>query len=51
MGESVLTGNGNMGVALAGWPKHDVLIGDHCKLWLPTGVREMVFPAASSCRS
>ncbi len=45
--QSVLTGNGNMGVALAGSPQHDVLIGDQCKLWLPTGAREMVFPAAS----
>jgi hypothetical protein len=35
--QSVLAGNGNMGVALAGSPQHDVLIGDHCKLWLPAG--------------
>ena len=45
-GDSLLTGNGNMGAALAGSPLHDVLLADHCKLWLPIGSREIVPKAA-----
>ena len=40
--DSLATGNGIMGALLAGDPRKDTLIIDHCKLWLPLGSREIV---------
>ena len=31
-----------MGALLAGDPRHDTLIANHCKMWLPLGSREVV---------
>ena len=40
--DSLATGNGIMGALLAGDPRNDTLIVNHCKLWLPLGSREVV---------
>lgn len=40
--DSLAVGNGIMGALLAGDPRQDTLILDHCKLWLPLGSREIV---------
>ncbi|MGA2032609.1 MAG: glycoside hydrolase N-terminal domain-containing protein [Thermoguttaceae bacterium] len=40
--DSLATGNGIMGALLAGDPRHDTLIVNHCKMWLPLGSREML---------
>jgi hypothetical protein len=40
--DSLAAGNGIMGALLAGSPTDDVLIGNHCKLWLPLGSREIL---------
>ena len=40
--DSLAAGNGTMGALLAGDPRQDTLIANHCKLWLPLGSREVV---------
>lgn len=40
--DSLATGYGIMGALLAGDPRNDTLIVNHCKLWLPLGSREIV---------
>jgi hypothetical protein len=40
--DSLATGNGTLGALLAGDPRKDTLIANHCKLWLPLGSREVV---------
>jgi hypothetical protein len=40
--DSLAAGNGIMGALLAGDPRADTLIVNHCKLWLPLGSREVV---------
>ncbi len=40
--DSLAAGNGIMGALLAGDPRKDTLIANHCKLWLPLGSREVV---------
>jgi hypothetical protein len=39
--DALAAGNGIMGALLYGDPRHDTLIADHCKLWLPLGSREV----------
>ena len=40
--DALVAGNGIMGALLYGDPRHDTLIANHCKLWLPRGSREVV---------
>jgi len=40
--DALAAGNGTMGALLYGAPRHDTLIADHCKLWLPAGSREVL---------
>ena len=40
--DALAAGNGIMGALLYGDPRHDTLIADHCKLWLPAGSREIL---------
>ena len=40
--DSLATGNGRMGALLAGDPRRETLIVNHCKMWLPLGSREVV---------
>ena len=40
--DALVAGNGVMGALLFGGPRHDTLIANHCKLWLPTGSREVL---------
>ena len=40
--DSLAAGNGIMGALLAGDPRAETLIVNHCKLWLPLGSREVV---------
>jgi len=39
--DSLAAGNGQMGALLAGDPRHETLIVNHCKMWLPLGSREV----------
>lgn len=39
---SLAVGNGTMGALLYGNPTNDTIIGNHCKLWLPLGSREIL---------
>ncbi len=40
--DGLAAGNGIMGALLYGGPRHDTLIANHCKLWLPAGSREIL---------
>ena len=40
--DGLAAGNGIMGALLYGDPRHDTLVVDHCKLWLPLGSREVM---------
>ena len=40
--DGLAAGNGTMGVMLAGDPRHDTILVNHCKLWLPAGSREVL---------
>ena len=40
--EALAAGNGIMGALLYGDPRHDTLVANHCKLWLPAGSREIL---------
>lgn len=40
--DALAAGNGTMGALLYGDPRHDTLIADHCKLWLPAGSHEVL---------
>ena len=40
--DALAAGNGIMGALLYGDPRHDTVIADHCKLWLPAGSREIL---------
>lgn len=46
--EAFVTGNGRMGAMLFGRPEHDILVANHCRLFLPLGSREIV-PDLASC--
>ena len=40
--DALAAGNGIMGALLFGDPRHETLIANHCKLWLPLGSREIL---------
>ncbi|MEI7911352.1 MAG: glycoside hydrolase N-terminal domain-containing protein [Verrucomicrobiota bacterium] len=40
--DGLAAGNGTMGALLYGDARHDTLLVDHCKLWLPAGSREVL---------
>ena len=40
--EALAAGNGTMGALLYGDPRHDTILVNHCKLWLPAGSREIL---------
>jgi len=40
--EAFLSGNGRMGVMMFGRPDHEIIVVNHCRLYLPRGSREIV---------
>jgi alpha-L-fucosidase 2 len=45
--EAFVTGNGRMGAMLFGGVEQDTLVGNHCRLYLPRGSREIVSDLAA----
>jgi hypothetical protein len=40
--DAFVSGNGRMGAMLFGSPEQDMLVANHCRLFLPQGSREIV---------